>query len=378
MKECLNCDNNCNADNDYCKECEESGVCLSCNCRLSGFEHIYCMNCENSFEEDLKPVLSNYSSVIDYTKAYIQYLENAYSYDTDLLIAELKYQSDLHFWTVLHYLDNLNADNVKYLKVISGSSKGLGNELLLNHYGNFDSSSPILLSISRSISDDLLYLCDNNYLKADKLSKNIVVYYHGYDLFCIHFYCDLSIESSFIELNNFISKGDYKIVEYVGCHGTIFSGGFDGESVSDFESSLNVNLISYYRIIKFLVPYMGSRSNITLISSISSSRGSLTSLSYSVSKAGLDMLVQNLALNLGSKGIRVNSINPGIFDSGFQVNNDVMNESEYSDFLVSQISNYPIGRLGHTSDIVKLVDYLSSADWVTGVNYVIDGGRLLK
>jgi NAD(P)-dependent dehydrogenase (short-subunit alcohol dehydrogenase family) len=114
------------------------------------------------------------------------------------------------------------------------------------------------------------------------------------------------------------------------------------------------------------------------ISSISS-RLSGASMGYSVAKAGVDMITCCLARELSKYKIRVNSVNPGITKSGFQVHNGLMNDEQYEKFLSDISKSYPIG-LGDCEDVSELIFYLASekAKWITGSNYIIDGGRSIN
>lgn len=75
-----------------------------------------------------------------------------------------------------------------------------------------------------------------------------------------------------------------------------------------------------------------SDSCIINISSISSKMTG-SSIAYSASKAAIDMMTKSLAKELAQYGIRVNSVNPGIMSTGFQVHNHLMNDEQYPGFL---------------------------------------------
>ncbi|CAG2169624.1 unnamed protein product [Oppiella nova] len=86
-------------------------------------------------------------------------------------------------------------------------------------------------------------------------------------------------------------------------------------------------------------------------------------LAYAPAKAGLDMLTRVLALELGPKGIRVNTLNPG----ATQVD-------KTGDPGVDKIT--PLRREGQPLDMAKGVAFLGSSDasFITGANLVVDGG----
>jgi len=95
---------------------------------------------------------------------------------------------------------------------------------------------------------------------------------------------------------------------------------------------------------------------------------------YSASKGAINGLMKNMALDLSSKGIRVNSVNPGmvethIFDAG----------TITSEQLEEDKKRYPLKRYGKPEEIAYAVIYLLSdaSSWVTGSSLIIDGGFTL-
>ena len=78
------------------------------------------------------------------------------------------------------------------------------------------------------------------------------------------------------------------------------------------------------------------------------------------------------ALELSTKGIRCNAVNPGM------VNTPLVESSQEE--IEKDLQNYPLKRYGEPTDIAWAVIYLLSdaASWVTGTELKIDGGRTLK
>ncbi|MDM8550097.1 SDR family oxidoreductase [Desulfobacterales bacterium HSG2] len=105
------------------------------------------------------------------------------------------------------------------------------------------------------------------------------------------------------------------------------------------------------------------------ISSVNAVRGHAGVAVYSATKAALDGLTRSLAREVGSEGIRVNSVAPGYFESDMS---DRLSEKRLSQI----IRRTPLGRLGRVSDIVGMIRFLISeeADFVTGQTFVVDGG----
>jgi NAD(P)-dependent dehydrogenase (short-subunit alcohol dehydrogenase family) len=95
-------------------------------------------------------------------------------------------------------------------------------------------------------------------------------------------------------------------------------------------------------------------------------------LPYCVSKAGLDMLAQCLALELAPHGIRVNVVAPGVVDAGVsaQIFRDVPERRKAMEDVI------PLGSLGRPEQVADAVAYLLSdaAEYVTGSTLIVDGG----
>ena len=95
---------------------------------------------------------------------------------------------------------------------------------------------------------------------------------------------------------------------------------------------------------------------------------------YSVSKSAVDGFMKNAAKELAEKGIRVNSVNPGMVDTPI---NDYSNVSEEQ--MQADLMRYPLKRHGKPEEIAYAIIYLLSdaAAWVTGTALKIDGGYSL-
>lgn len=248
----------------------------------------------------------------------------------------------------------------KKVVLITGGTSGIGLSTIHKFLSELKSDVEII-SISRSIEQI-------NKVKQD-LKNNLDQ---------VHFYqADVSNRASLEQVYNEISDIIPRIDVLVNNAGNIIAGGLESLSFDNWDTCLSNNLSSFFYVTKvfFNLLRKSSMSNIINVSSISS-RLSGASMGYSVAKAGVDMMTMCMARELSKYKIRVNSVNPGITKSGFQIHNGLMDENQYEKFLDSISKDYLIG-LGECDDVSDLIYYLSTekAKWITGANYIIDGGR---
>jgi NAD(P)-dependent dehydrogenase (short-subunit alcohol dehydrogenase family) len=115
--------------------------------------------------------------------------------------------------------------------------------------------------------------------------------------------------------------------------------------------------------------------SIVLLSSISSLSGNAGLSNYSASKGAINAMVRSVAVEHARNGIRINAVSPG-----FIVTDIIQHSPEvYNETFFEQIrQEYPLGE-GYPNDIATMVSFLLSkqARWITGQNFVVDGGRTL-
>lgn len=144
-----------------------------------------------------------------------------------------------------------------------------------------------------------------------------------------------------------------------------------------FENDLAVNVTGTFLTIKGTVPLLAHSGggSIVAVSSIAAALTHPLMAPYSVAKAAIDMLVRNAADELGSFGIRVNGVRPGLVPTGAS-DPLVTHEPTRDDYLAQM----PLGRLGTVQDVAAAVRFLvgPESSWITGEMVNVDGGHTLR
>jgi NAD(P)-dependent dehydrogenase (short-subunit alcohol dehydrogenase family) len=147
-----------------------------------------------------------------------------------------------------------------------------------------------------------------------------------------------------------------------------------------FRSELDFNIISAFLAIRYGVPMMENGGAVVCISSNAGKMPFSALAGYHASKAGLEGFIRAAAEELGSAGVRVNAVRPGLIRN-VEDNPMFTNESVFEEFAreVPLRPRAP-GRLGENDDIGAAVRYLAGPEssWVTGQSFAVDGGHELR
>jgi 3-oxoacyl-[acyl-carrier protein] reductase len=135
---------------------------------------------------------------------------------------------------------------------------------------------------------------------------------------------------------------------------------------------IDLNLHTAYRMCRLAAPGMAERGWGRIVN-VSSVTGPLVtaprSAGYSAAKAGVDGLTRALALELGPRGVTVNSVAPGWIDT-----------ASATDEERRAGAHTPVGRPGTAVEVAELIAFLAApaASYITGQSIVVDGGNVIQ
>ena len=146
-------------------------------------------------------------------------------------------------------------------------------------------------------------------------------------------------------------------------------------SREDWLESLNVNVASAVMMAKAVHPHLVARGGGAIVNftSISANIAQTGRWLYPVGKAALVQLTRNMAMDLASDNIRVNSVSPGWTWSKVMVELSA-NDRVKTDKVAAPF--HLLGRVGDPQEVAEVVVFLCSdnAAFVTGADYAVDGG----
>ncbi len=146
-------------------------------------------------------------------------------------------------------------------------------------------------------------------------------------------------------------------------------------SEADFDAQYNINVKGVFFAVQALLPIMNDGASVILTGSAVHEKGVATGSLYFSSKAAVRSLARALAAELAPRGIRVNTLSPGIVRTHFAERTNVP-EDDFEGFIQMVASQAPLGREGTPQDMANAALFLASNDssYMTAADLVIDGG----
>ncbi len=158
---------------------------------------------------------------------------------------------------------------------------------------------------------------------------------------------------------------------------TNFGHEFLKRPLEEWNRIISVNLTSHFLCAQLFAPHLiQARGCIINMASTRALMSEPNTDPYSASKGGIVALTHSLAITLGPLGVRVNSVSPGWIDtSEWQL------KPSKPKLRTRDHRQHPVGRVGRPEDIAEICMFLASphsAGFITGQNFVVDGGMTRK
>ncbi len=185
---------------------------------------------------------------------------------------------------------------------------------------------------------------------------------------------DGSVSGAFAEIEEALGRPCDIVINNSGMSR---EGWFREQSEEDWSAVIETNLTGVWRVGKHATNAMidaGARGSIVNIASITAHRTQFMTTAYCVSKAGVDHLTRQMALENARYGIRVNAISPGYYKTAI---NDAYLESEAGEAMRKRIAFRRFGEYRELDGALLLLTS-EAGSYMTGSTIVVDGGHLLS
>lgn len=180
------------------------------------------------------------------------------------------------------------------------------------------------------------------------------------------------VQAMFTEIKNKWGKLDI----LVNNAGVVYMNSIDKITEEEWDKTLDINLKGQFFCTQEAIKIMPAGGKIVSISSIASGGvgvGFGNIAHYAASKGGVIGMIEDLAIELGPRGINVNAIAPGVIETDMTIG--ILSDEQTKAGMLARI---PKKRLGKPADIAAAAAFLASdeADYITGTVLYVDGGWL--
>ena len=223
-------------------------------------------------------------------------------------------------------------------------------------------------AICKVLADKGAFVCFS-YASSEEKANQVLSSLTGTGHFCVHM--NVSEESSVQKATEEIFSKWPEIDGLVNNAGITKDGLLLRMKAIDFDQVINTNLRGTFLVTKALLKNMlkARKGSIVNITSVIGQTGNPGQANYAASKAGTEAFSKSTALEVASRGIRVNSIAPGFIATEMT---GVLNE-EVKKQLISKI---PLQRIADPEEVAYAVAFLLSDEskYITGHTLNVNGG----
>jgi enoyl-[acyl-carrier protein] reductase III len=248
-----------------------------------------------------------------------------------------------------------DTENKKYTALVTGGSRGIGREISLH--------------LAHTVAHTIVV----NYLQDDVAADLVRGEVEAAGSRCLLARHNLAYPEEIAALFQDVRSITERLDIFVHCAALGAFKSLIDIKPNQWDLSFNVNTRSFLLCVQQCLPLM-ERGKIVALSSLGAQRAIPNYGAIGPSKAALEAVVRQLAMELAPRGIAVNGVCAGL------VPTDSIRLAPNSRTLAEEVERRtPAGRLATTSDIANVVMFLVSpeADWVCGQVIIADGGMSL-
>jgi len=158
--------------------------------------------------------------------------------------------------------------------------------------------------------------------------------------------------------------------------------GMGNATLQTFDQVFDINVRSLVDLTTKAVPHLvKTKGSVVNLSSCGGIKALPGFMFYCMAKSAVEMFTRSIAQELGAQGVRANTVSPGLVRTNLATSAGATKEMAQNMYETEGYKNAQVlGRCGEPTDIANLIAFLVSdeASWITGSNYVIDGGILVR
>ena len=195
----------------------------------------------------------------------------------------------------------------------------------------------------------------------------------GWESLCEWIHSDFSVQNPLVNID--FTKFP-KVDGFINCAGVLPIAPLKLETEEEIHIATNINFLSPILFTRSLLKYncIHKGGSIVFLGSINGTKvGSKGHTIYSATKGGITGFMMSLANELSSLGIRVNVISPGTVETPMAKKVESLIGTKG---MKNYLDQYPLGA-GTPQSLIPLINLLidkKSASWITGQNFIVDGG----
>jgi 3-oxoacyl-[acyl-carrier protein] reductase len=184
---------------------------------------------------------------------------------------------------------------------------------------------------------------------------------------------DVSDEALVTALFDGVVEREGRVDVVVNSAGTSTLANVVDHDTAEFRRVLDVNLVGGFLVLKHAGRVLGEGGSVVSLTSLNARQPGGGMAAYCAAKAGLAMLTEVAALELGPRGIRVNAVSPGLVVTPLTAP-----AMDIPGIREDYLANTPLGRSGTPEEVAEAVVFCSRAAWLTGEVMDLNGGAHLQ